>query len=239
MLESKAKTPAEDSTAVDRVVARMLAPDHYGAVFCLIILALVLIGAAGDWVPARILVTAVLAINILYTMLISQTPRHWILATALLVLLATLLASLAAVTQRPHLATVAEAGLGALLVLVTPAIIARRLVQHVAVTLQTLAGALSIYLLLGIFFAYVYRFIAALSPTQLFAQTPHVHVADFLYFSFVTLTTLGYGDLTPALSLARMLAVTEALLGQLYLVTVVALLVGHATIERIRRGDEL
>jgi len=51
--------------------------------------------------------------------------------------------------------------------------------------------------------------------------------ADYVYFSFVTLATLGYGDLVPRTTLGRMLAVTEALVGQLYLVTVVALLVSN------------
>jgi voltage-gated potassium channel Kch len=57
---------------------------------------------------------------------------------------------------------------------------------------------------------------------------------DFLYFSYVTLTTVGYGDLTAAGDLGRMLAVTEALLGQLYLVTVVALVIGNIGRERTR-----
>jgi ion channel len=57
-------------------------------------------------------------------------------------------------------------------------------------------------------------------------------VADFLYFSFATLTTTGYGDLVPGSNLARSLAILEALTGQIYLVTVVAVLVGNL----MRRG---
>jgi hypothetical protein len=57
---------------------------------------------------------------------------------------------------------------------------------------------------------------------------------DFLYFSFVTLTTVGFGDRTAAGDLGRMLAVTEALLGQLYLLTVVALVIGNIGRERDR-----
>ena len=60
------------------------------------------------------------------------------------------------------------------------------------------------------------------------------HGIDFLYFSFVTMTTVGYGDLTAAGDLGRMLAVTEALIGQLYLVTVVALVIGNIGQERLR-----
>ena len=58
--------------------------------------------------------------------------------------------------------------------------------------------------------------------------------SDFVYFSFATLTTVGYGDLTAATDLGRSLAITEALIGQIYLVTVVALIVPN--IGRARRG---
>jgi hypothetical protein len=60
---------------------------------------------------------------------------------------------------------------------------------------------------------------------------------DFVYYSFVTMTTLGYGDLTARANLGRMLSVTEALFGQLYLVSVVAVLVANIGRQRIR--DEL
>jgi hypothetical protein len=68
-----------------------------------------------------------------------------------------------------------------------------------------------------------------------FAGQSQTTVVDFLYFSYASLTTVGYGDLSPAEDLGRMLAVSEALLGQLYLVTVVALLVGNIGRDRTRR----
>jgi hypothetical protein len=92
---------------------------------------------------------------------------------------------------------------------------------------QSISGAICVYLLLGILFTFVYGGVAELGSGDFFAQgtdgTPSLRV----YFSYVTLATLGYGDYTAAGGLGRSLAVTEALLGQLYLVTVVALLVGH------------
>ena len=57
---------------------------------------------------------------------------------------------------------------------------------------------------------------------------------DHLYFSFVSLTTVGYGDLTPISDLGRMIAVSEALIGQLFLVTVVALVVGNIGRTRLK-----
>ena len=61
----------------------------------------------------------------------------------------------------------------------------------------------------------------------LFVQTAHARLPDFLYFSFITQTTVGYGDLTAATNLGRTLAVVEALAGQLYLVTIIAVLVSR------------
>ena len=69
-----------------------------------------------------------------------------------------------------------------------------------------------------------------------FAQPGAGRAVDYVYFSYVTMSTVGYGDLTARGDLARMLAVTEALIGQLYLVTIVALLVGN--LGRVRQRNE-
>ena len=95
------------------------------------------------------------------------------------------------------------------------------------VTLSTILGVLCVYLLMGMFFAFLYGAIDILAPSALFTQSVDPGPADFLYFSFTTLTTTGYGDLTPGAGLGRAVAVTEALLGQVYLVTVVAALVSN------------
>ena len=98
--------------------------------------------------------------------------------------------------------------------------------QSRRVTAPTLLGALCIYLLIGMFFSAIYGAIGAIDSGPFFAQEASATAREFLYFSFVTLTTLGYGDLSPAEPLGRMLAVIEALVGQIYLVTVIALVVG-------------
>ena len=71
-------------------------------------------------------------------------------------------------------------------------------------------------------------------PGPFYAQTASERSVDHLYFSFVTLTTVGYGDLTPIADLGRMIAVSEALIGQLFLVTVVALVVGNIGRTRLK-----
>jgi Ion channel len=97
------------------------------------------------------------------------------------------------------------------------------------VTVQTMFGVLCIYLLIGSMFAAIFGIIDAGSP--FFAQLEHGTTSDFLYFSFSSLTTTGYGDLTAATDLGRSFAITEQLIGQIYLVTVVAVIVGN-----LRRG---
>jgi Ion channel len=96
-----------------------------------------------------------------------------------------------------------------------------------AVTPHMVTGLLCVYLVLGLFFMLVYRAVDHFEPGPFFAQTPAASSINYLYFSFVTLTTVGYGDLTAAGDLGRTIAIVEALTGQLYLVTVVALAVSH------------
>ena len=86
---------------------------------------------------------------------------------------------------------------------------------------------LAIYLLVGLTYAYLYPVIAFITGEPFFVQTSNPNDIDFLYFSYVTLTTVGYGDFTAATPAGRMIAVSEALTGQLYLVSAVALLVGN------------
>jgi Ion channel len=118
-----------------------------------------------------------------------------------------------------------------LLVSVAPIVIAAGLVRELrrerAVDAQTLSGVLAIYLLVGMLFSFVYAVIGAVDSGALFAESNTPTAADELYFSFVTLCTVGFGDLTPAGDLARTVAIGEMLIGQIYLVTVVSLIVAN------------
>jgi hypothetical protein len=102
-----------------------------------------------------------------------------------------------------------------------------RLVRAHGVTPQAVAGALTLYLLLGLVFAWVIGFVAKVDSPQYFAQQVNASTSQIVYFSFAVLTTTGFGDLTAATHLGRALAVVEMLLGQLYLVTVIGVLVGN------------
>jgi hypothetical protein len=95
------------------------------------------------------------------------------------------------------------------------------------VEVHAIAGVLALYLLLGMAFAFVYGAIDRLGAGDLFANGTDATVSHCLYFSFTTLTTVGYGDFVAGSDLGHTLAIFEALLGQIYLVTVVSLLVSN------------
>ncbi len=121
--------------------------------------------------------------------------------------------------------------LGAALALVAPVAIVRRLLKQPEIEFATVAGAMCVYLLAGLFFALLYWSMGELGHGSFFAQQTGASGADYVYYSFVTLTTLGYGDLTARYDVGRMFSILEALFGQVYLVSIVALLVsniGHA-----------
>jgi hypothetical protein len=111
------------------------------------------------------------------------------------------------------------------IVLFTVFVLVRRVMRHQVVTIQTIFGVLSAYLLIGFFFAAMFAATAKLSTQPLFAGGETADSDSIQYFSFITLTTTGYGDLTPAGQPARSLAVLCALFGQIFLVTLVARLV--------------
>ena len=110
-------------------------------------------------------------------------------------------------------------------------------VAAIAILIQTLLGlgvvngsavngVLCIYLLLALFFGALNEIFAATVPHYLQGADP-ANTSTMLYFSVITLTTVGYGDITPTTGLARAVASTEALTGQLYLVSVVAAVVSR------------
>jgi Ion channel len=124
-----------------------------------------------------------------------------------------------------------------LLTVATAVVIALSVVAKGEVNRQSITGAICVYILLGMVAMFVYGAVAALGSGAFFAQGTDGTRPIRLYFSYVTLATLGYGDYTPAGNLGHALAVVEALLGQLYLVTVVALLVARMRPARLDRGD--
>jgi voltage-gated potassium channel Kch len=139
----------------------------------------------------------------------------------------------------------------------TGAAILNHIGREKRMTLDTILGGVSVFLLIGVTFGYVFSTVETVFPGSLLhgdaMLKPTANASgqverrpEAIYFSFITLTTVGYGDIVPARSLARVLAILEALLGQIFLTTFLAFLVGNYLAQREvetareapRSGDE-
>jgi voltage-gated potassium channel len=146
--------------------------------------------------------------------------RHWILIAACVAL-----APLVLVTNSASIVGLAYLLPVVLLVTATLPITLARILRHRRVTYETVLGALCAYILIGLLFAFLYLAVDDLREGPFFAQPGEHPQSEYVYFSFVSLTTLGFGDLTPTPGLPQALTVLEALAGSIFLVTLVARLV--------------
>ena len=204
------------------------AAHRYGAVFAVTLAAVVFVIAApsGDWSRAFALALefAALAIAVATSRDRAEVRRARTLAVSLVAVLVVLWTGLGLL---PALVTY---GFGALLGLVIPLMLMGgllRLLRTHGVTIQAVAGALAIYLYVGLLFSGVIGIVGHASGKPYFTNGTDGTQSQRVYYSFTTMTTTGYGDFTPALSGGRSIAVIEMLVGQLYLVTVIGILVGN------------
>ena len=112
-----------------------------------------------------------------------------------------------------------------LLLAVAAATILRRVVLAAQVDFRTILGAISVFTLLGLLFGFLFIALGRLVAGDVFAGVSHAQARDYLFFSYTTLTTTGYGNLVPAGDIGQILSVFEMLTGQVFLVTLVAGLV--------------
>jgi hypothetical protein len=208
--------------------------DRFGLVLGLLVVSYLLLALGGSSAP-RILEGSS-AVVVLWLALHASAvgPRGRLWASAML-----LAAFLAVVVITQSLADTTARGLGELwfvvVFLLTLIAVLRRVLIHQEVTLETINGALSAYLLLGLMFGSVYGAMADLGDQQVFVQVAEPSVALRQYFSFATLTTLGYGDVTAATDISRAVATLEAICGQIFLVTLIARLVASFAGHRSTR----
>jgi hypothetical protein len=154
----------------------------------------------------------------------SPTPRPWPTVIAVVIVVGTAVTFGTSLSgSRTGKAT--EDFWKALLLLLAVVMVVRRVLAKPEVTIQSIYGALSAYLITGLMFASIYTGMWHLGTADFFADNQPANTQTFQYFSFTTLTTLGYGDFTAAESGGRSIAVLEALTGQIFLATLVARLV--------------
>ena len=208
----------------------------YSLVLLLIIASIGVSGIAPDHGWPQVLLIVLEGATLVTALYASKASRRRIEIVAGLVGVVALGALVALLTGGLEVA--ASRIVGALMVGIAPIAIvrgtARRLRTERVITLDTVFGVLCIYLLLGLFFSYVYGAVDRISTTNLLQGGDTG--TDFLFFSYTTLTTVGYGDLVPATDLGDTLAIFEMLFGQIYLVTIVSLIVGNLGRGRPARG---
>lgn len=105
----------------------------------------------------------------------------------------------------------------------SPLVVLRRILSHKVITAQTVAGALAVYLFIAIAFNYMFLEVQRLGSGEFFGVAEST--TSFMYYSLVTITTVGYGDLAAVSDLGRFLSTAEAIIGQIFLVTIVARMV--------------
>ena len=214
---------------------RLRGTHSYGIVLSLLVVQFVLFSAAGDELWVRVIGTVLSAAILVLTYLTSGVrPRHRRVVEAAALLGA--IAAAASITIGGNGARGIAALLSLVLIVSAVAAILRGIGVQPVVNLRTVLGALCIYLMIGLFFGYAYAAIGAFSEQPFFSGGREESLAHFLYYSYVAQTTTGFGDFTANTSLGRTVTVVEVLLGQLYLVTVLALVVANIGRERRPRS---
>ena len=201
----------------------------YGWLLASLIASVAVQGALPPSPVQRVVVSVLLGANLLLAVVVADVDRSvWRLALAIAVagVAVNVLRAVAGVLGEGEVRT-----MNALVVLLGPPMIVLGVLRNLrasrAVRLEAVSGVLSLYIMIGLFFAFVYGAIEQVSGEPFFAGGTSATVARCVYFSFITLATVGYGDLTAAGDLGHTLCVFEALIGQIYLVTVVSLIVSN------------
>lgn len=176
-----------------------------------------------------------------------RTQRHWRALSVLLAVLSVGLSWAATLIVLPPVwLELAAFGSSALFVIYTMSIIVFLLFRVQLVSVHTITAALSLYLLLGILGGLLFAIVETVAPGSMASNAgptlSHIErtvdlFPPLLYFSFTTLTTLGFGDLYPVSATARAITILEAVAGQIYLVVMVAVLVSMFAAERLRREE--
>jgi hypothetical protein len=227
------RTAVEQAETPLRTVYRT-AP--YAVALVLVIGAIGLFATVGDSMAGRVLTSAVLAAALLIPFSEARgglRARIPVLA-AVLSVLCVLGAELA--LDENAVAIFTAAGLGVAVAALGMSL--RRIVRREPVTADKVCAALTAYLLIGFGFAMGFGLTNALADDPFFAQDVEAAPSDFMYFSLITLTTVGYGDMTARAEETRLMAAIEAVTGQLFLVSVVAILVGRLVAAKPLGGSD-
>jgi hypothetical protein len=198
--------------------------DAFGLVLLLVLVTFVLTSLINNSGWGAVLIMAATAATSIVALTSSHAPPHYVHITIYLSAVSLLLSIVTAVSDATlwlNLGAVIQVTL--LAVAMVSVLI--RVVTAAEVRARTILGAISVYTVLGLLFGFAYEAIARVQHTPFFEGAPQIQHGDFLFFSYTTLTTTGYGDLVPGGQPGEMIATFEMLIGQIFLVTLVAGLV--------------
>lgn len=208
--------------------------DTYGLLLGLIIVGYVVMGLLDNTKWSRFVMALVMAAILVLALQTSHVRPRFVLAAVVVGIAASVIA-FAQATFDSDLGVAALGYMMYFLTAVAPVVILVRIARHPDINLETLLGAFSSYLLIGLMFAGTYRGFDAWGTGAFFAQTKDPSPVQYIYFSFTTLTTTGYGDLTPAHDGGRVVTNLEQLIGQIFLVTIISGLVSNFGRQRRSR----
>jgi len=191
--------------------------DQFGALLCLLLLSFLLAGLSGLAWPT--LVGALANIAAVVAGFSATGLRDDRVRTGIFMSLAVIGFVLIGIFESTSIGGGIGASLQALALGAILGALVRRVLQHDSVTIATLMGVISAYVLIGLIFAWVYYALIGFRPAPVL-DPPDTDLP--VYFSFVVLSTLGFGDISPVDELAQRITALEAITGQIFLATVVA-----------------
>jgi hypothetical protein len=179
---------------------------------------IVAVSASARWAPVVVLIQVV---TVWFALRTSRAVRVVRIAVDALLVVAVVFATLDIVTGLPHEPESRVFAISTVLYLIAPLSMIRHVATRPKVDLETLLGAIGAYLMVGMCFAFAYRFIALTSETPFFGSAGDGALDQVLFFSFTTLTTTGFGNYVPVANPGQTLSVAEMLFGQLFLIIAV------------------
>jgi len=204
-----------------RLLAKFVSADSYGLVLVLVVLTYVVsVSFVAGWAQSVVLAIQIATVWLTFRTARAALSRRVLASVVFVAVAAVAFVNLFIVLTSEALAVAFV--VSALLYFAAPFAVVRDIATRRSVDQETVLGAIAAYLFVGMVFAFTYRAIGILQPTPFFGAEGPGDMSQALFFSFVTLTTTGYGNLVPATNPGQSLAVMEAVLGQLFLVTAVA-----------------
>ncbi len=203
----------------------------YQALFSVLVLAM-LIPAFLYKNPALNIIFNIFISVIVLTAIYSLAIRRFFFIITLILAALTTMTTWVEISSNSTVTNALDHGLNFIFFAYLALLLAVRVFRTTHITGDTVFGALSIYLLIGYTFGFVYLTMDTLQPAAFDIGDHTVDTSTYIYYSFVTLTTLGFGDIVPKTPPAQILSIIEAVTGQFFLAVIVARFVGIIAAER-------